>query len=56
MGILSSEAMDKAYLIANKMTYVDLSTNSSFMNNYSASLFIPHTDIEMFPSVKKILS
>jgi uncharacterized 2Fe-2S/4Fe-4S cluster protein (DUF4445 family) len=55
MGILSSEAMDKAYLIANKMTYIDLSTNSLFMNNYSASLFLPHTDIELFPSVKKIL-
>ena len=51
-SLLSSEAMDKAYSIANKMTYLDLSTNSSFMNNYSAALFLPHTDIELFPSVK----
>ncbi|MDP8230160.1 MAG: ASKHA domain-containing protein [Candidatus Gorgyraea atricola] len=55
MAILSSEAMDKAHLIADKMTYLDLSVNSSFMNNYSAALFLPHTDIELFPSVKKWL-
>ena len=53
MSLLSSEAMDKACSIANKMTYLDLSTNSSFMNNYSAALFLPHTDIDLFPSVKK---
>ncbi|MEE8317459.1 MAG: ASKHA domain-containing protein, partial [Candidatus Omnitrophota bacterium] len=55
MSILSSEAMEKACSIANKMTYLDLSTNPAFMNNYSASLFLPHTDIELFPTVKRIL-
>jgi len=54
--LLSSEAMDQAEAIANKMTYLDLSANPSFMNNYSAALFLPHTDIELFPSVKKILA
>lgn len=52
MCLLSSEAMDKACLIANKMTYLDLSTNLSFMNNYSAALFLPHTDVGLFPSVR----
>ncbi|MFH1782369.1 MAG: ASKHA domain-containing protein [Candidatus Omnitrophota bacterium] len=56
LALLSSEAMENACIIANKTTYLDLSTNSNFMNNYSASLFLPHTDIELFPSVKKILS
>lgn len=52
MCILSSQAMEEAELIANKMSYLDLSTTPGFMNNYSASLFLPHTDIELFPSVK----
>jgi len=55
MCLLSSEAMDKAESIANKITYLDLSTSVAFMNNYSAALFLPHTDIELFPSVKKLL-
>lgn len=56
MCILSSSALDKAELLANKMTYLDLSVNPTFMNNYSSGLFLPHTDIELFPSVKEILS
>jgi len=56
MCMLSSEAMEKACAIARKMTYLDLSTKPSFMNNYSAALFLPHTDIDLFPTVKKILS
>jgi len=56
MCLLSYEATDNADAIANKMAYLDLSTNASFMNNYSAALFLPHTDIELFPSVKKILN
>lgn len=55
MCLLSNEAMEAAEAIANKMAYLDLSTSASFMNNYSAALFLPHTDIESFPSVKKIL-
>ncbi len=53
--ILSDEALKKAYLISEKTAYLDLSGSPSFMNNYSAALFLPHTDIEKFPSVKKIL-
>ena len=53
--ILSGEAMKKAQLIANKMQYLDLSTNPSFMNSYTAALFLPHTDIGKFPTVEKML-
>ena len=33
------------------MTYIDLSTDPRFMNEYTSTLFLPHTDIEKFPSV-----
>ena len=56
MCLLSHDAADKADAIANKMAYLDLSSSALFMNNYSAALFLPHTDIESFPSVKKILT
>jgi len=56
MCLLSQEAMRKAEKIAGKMTYIDLSTDPEFMNNYIASLFLPHTDISLFPSVKKLIS
>jgi len=55
MCLLSQEAMRRVEKIAGKMTYIDLSRDPEFMNNYTASLFLPHTDIDLFPSVKKKL-
>jgi len=55
MALLSQEAMEKIYEISNKMTYVELSVDPEFMNNYTSALFIPHTDLSLFPSVRKML-
>ncbi len=52
--VLSSyEAMMKAREIAKKMTYVELSIDPAFMHQYTASLFLPHTDSSRFKSVMK---
>jgi len=51
-ALLSYEAMMKARDIAKKMTYIELSVDPSFMNEYTGSLFLPHTDINLFPTVK----
>lgn len=34
-----------------KITNIELSENVSFMNNYIAALFLPHTDNKLFPRV-----
>ena len=52
VALLSLEALDKLEEIARKMTYVDLSSNNKFMDEYSSALFLPHTDLAKFPSVK----
>jgi uncharacterized 2Fe-2S/4Fe-4S cluster protein (DUF4445 family) len=41
--------------ISNKMTYIDFSGNAQFMDEFTSALFLPHTDIEDFPSVKEKL-
>jgi hypothetical protein len=35
------------------MTYFDLSTAPGYMDQYTAALFLPHTDPGQFPSVKR---
>jgi uncharacterized 2Fe-2S/4Fe-4S cluster protein (DUF4445 family) len=35
-----------------KMTNFELSDTSSYMDNYVAALFLPHTDMNMFPKLK----
>ncbi|MFH1996499.1 MAG: ASKHA domain-containing protein [Candidatus Omnitrophota bacterium] len=49
--LLSSDARKKAKLISEQVTYVDLSTEPKYMDEYVASLFFPHTDVTRFGSV-----
>jgi uncharacterized 2Fe-2S/4Fe-4S cluster protein (DUF4445 family) len=42
--------------IAKKMTYIELNTEPGYMHEYAGALFLPHTEIGLFPSVKKILA
>jgi len=52
---LSRRMWVEAEKIAEKMTYLELSVSRSFMDEYVSGLFIPHTNIDTFPSVKKLL-
>ncbi len=41
--------------LAGRMTYIDLSTFPGYMDQYTAALFLPHTELHLFPDVIKIL-
>jgi uncharacterized 2Fe-2S/4Fe-4S cluster protein (DUF4445 family) len=49
MALLSHEAWERATDVAARMTYRDLSADHSFMYEYVAALFLPHTDSLRFP-------
>jgi len=53
MCLLSAQARAMADEINKKMTYIDLSSNPVFMQEYTASLFFPHTDLSLFPGIRK---
>lgn len=55
MFLVSKVARERIYEVAKKMTYVDLSVLPMYMNEYTSSLFIPHTDFSLFPNVVKML-
>jgi hypothetical protein len=42
--------------VVRKMTSFELSEVGSFKDQFIASLFLPHTDISLFPNVKERLS
>ncbi|KPK96698.1 MAG: hypothetical protein AMJ95_12680 [Omnitrophica WOR_2 bacterium SM23_72] len=50
--LLSYEAMKQVKEIARKVTYFELSVESSYMNEYIAAMFFPHTDSTRFTTVK----
>jgi uncharacterized 2Fe-2S/4Fe-4S cluster protein (DUF4445 family) len=41
--------------IAYKIAYIELNAESSFMDEYTSSTFLPHTDLTLFPGVQKML-
>jgi len=54
MALLSRQVFDvMEKRIAPNMTHFELSVDPQFMNEYTGSLFLPHTNIEKFPSVAK---
>ena len=48
--LLSYPAMKRAEEVARKMTYFELSAEPSYMDEYVAALFFPHTDLSLFKS------
>ncbi|MEW6215372.1 MAG: ASKHA domain-containing protein, partial [Nitrospirota bacterium] len=54
--LLSDSMRKEAEEIARKMTYIELSASRRFMDEYMSALFLPHTHMRLFPTVKKLLS
>lgn len=50
---LSNEMLDDGEKIARNMTNIELSEDNKFMDHYMAAMFLPHTDLNLFPSVKR---
>jgi uncharacterized 2Fe-2S/4Fe-4S cluster protein (DUF4445 family) len=42
--------------VSRLMTNMELSESPNFMDHYMAALFLPHTDMSLFPTVKKKLA
>jgi uncharacterized 2Fe-2S/4Fe-4S cluster protein (DUF4445 family) len=42
--------------IAKKIAYIELNDEPSFMDEYTSSTFLPHTDLSTFPLVEQILN
>jgi uncharacterized 2Fe-2S/4Fe-4S cluster protein (DUF4445 family) len=55
LTIISKECRQEAISIAQKMTYIELSVTPSFFNEFTSAMFLPHTDIEKFPSAKELV-
>jgi uncharacterized 2Fe-2S/4Fe-4S cluster protein (DUF4445 family) len=55
LALLSNSARDDTRAIFKNMTYIELSVSAAFMDEFTSAMFIPHTDLERFPSVQEAL-
>ncbi len=55
MSSLTNRIRKDVVEVTKKMTNFELSETPSYMDNYVAALFLPHTDLEHFPKLKSRL-
>lgn len=51
LALLDYRYQDEISEIANKMTYIELSADNRFFDAFTSAMFLPHTDMTLFPSV-----
>jgi len=49
--LLDQDALSYAEDLAGRMTYLELSVGNTFMEEFVSAMFIPHTDMSIFPTV-----
>jgi uncharacterized 2Fe-2S/4Fe-4S cluster protein (DUF4445 family) len=52
LALISEEAFERCINVSKSMTNIELSNYPPYMDEYIASIFLPHTDRKLFPSVK----
>jgi uncharacterized 2Fe-2S/4Fe-4S cluster protein (DUF4445 family) len=56
MSSLTNKIRQDVIEVTRRMTNFELSETPSYMNNYVAAMFIPHTEINKFPRLQKRMS
>jgi uncharacterized 2Fe-2S/4Fe-4S cluster protein (DUF4445 family) len=51
MALLSREMRRRVAEVGKMMTYLELSADNTFFDEFNAALFLPHTDASKFPSM-----
>ena len=54
LSLLSEDARKTMEKLSSSMTYIELSVYPEYMDEFIAACFLPHTDLQLFPSVERI--
>ncbi|MCJ7734008.1 MAG: ASKHA domain-containing protein [Anaerolineales bacterium] len=52
LALLDHKNLEEISKIANRMTYIELSADNRFFDAFTSAMFLPHTDMDLFPSVQ----
>jgi uncharacterized 2Fe-2S/4Fe-4S cluster protein (DUF4445 family) len=55
-ALLDIKQRNRIQAIASRMTYIELSADNSFYEAFMSAMFLPHTELNRFPSVEAVLS
>jgi uncharacterized 2Fe-2S/4Fe-4S cluster protein (DUF4445 family) len=51
MALISRDMRQRVKQVGEMMTYLELSVDNTFFDEFNAAMFLPHTDESLFPSV-----
>ena len=51
LALIDHRLRERITEIADRMTYVELSADNNFYDAFMSALFLPHTDLSLFPTV-----
>jgi uncharacterized 2Fe-2S/4Fe-4S cluster protein (DUF4445 family) len=54
-ALLDVSMRERVKDIASRMTYIELSADNSFYDAFMSALFLPHTNMLLFPSIAAAL-
>ena len=55
MALISREKRERVAKVGEMMTYLELSADNTFFDEFNAAMFLPHTDASKFPSMAQVL-
>jgi uncharacterized 2Fe-2S/4Fe-4S cluster protein (DUF4445 family) len=55
-ALLNRDSRNEIEEIANRMTYIELSADNTFYDAFTSALFLPHTNLTLFPNVAKMIT
>ena len=53
-ALINWQSAQRIDQIAKQMTYIELSADNTFFDAFMSALFLPHTDLSLFPTVGKL--
>jgi uncharacterized 2Fe-2S/4Fe-4S cluster protein (DUF4445 family) len=56
LALLDRQAREQVKEISSRMTYIELSADNTFYDAFMSALFLPHTDLSLFPSVQATIT
>jgi uncharacterized 2Fe-2S/4Fe-4S cluster protein (DUF4445 family) len=56
LALLDQQARLRVRDIASRMTYIELSADNTFYDRFMSAMFLPHTDLSLFPTVEAAIS
>lgn len=54
VALISRQMRNRVAEVGEMMTYLELSADNTFFDEFNAAMFLPHTDISLFPSMAEL--